>query len=651
MTSADNTARAAARVRADLRLFESLPRFGQALLSGLRILAAATVSLVRKPVSTICHGSALRFCPVFPLVLLLLPSLTASPAGPPQAKLEHREVILLYSFGRDFGTYTEVAENFKIALTQTCPSPVEILEVSMAPLLSLPTPDDGPLLSYILSLAMREPRTLIVSIGGPAARFLIRNRATLLPVAKLLAGGVDDRWLGDLAGESGIDVVPIRYDGTAVVEESLGLLPETKRIVVVFGGSQLSRFWIAEFRSELSRLSNRVRVTWANEWSLEEMERRLADLPPQTIIFFGELWVDAAGIPFPGYTALKRLHEAANAPIFGLHSGQLGMGIVGGRLLSESEVGRRIAAAALRVMDGEALRAQDTAPVVPGNPTFDFRELERWGIRESLLPPGSSILFRPPSLWERYGIPLVIVSVIIGLQAALIGSLIIQVRHRRETEGGFRALSRRLLAAHEDERGRLARELHDDFTQRLARLAIDTALLERALDSPTLAGSAATIRDGLIHLSEDVHALSYRLHPSTLDLLGLEEALKWECIHFSRTHSIEAKIASFEAPSKLPDEIGICIFRIAQESLRNVARHSQASSVVLSVEQTGDTLHLTVRDNGMGFDSGDLRSRPTLGIASMRERTELVRGTFEIVSARGQGTTVIVSVPLKGIAV
>jgi len=216
----------------------------------------------------------------------------------------------------------------------------------------------------------------------------------------------------------------------------------------------------------------------------------------------------------------------------------------------------------------------------------------------------------------------------------------------RESGETSQKLSWRLLTAHEDERRRLARELHDDITQRLARLAIDAARFEPI--EPHAHGDAPwSVHSELVRLSEDVHALSYRLHPSILDDLGLAEALKAECEHVSRREPVQVQVEVQPVPDKLPHDVALCIFRIAQEALRNVARHARASVATVSLALKEGGLLLAVKDNGIGFDIDATQSRPSLGRAGMGERVRLLGGTFYIKSTPGQGTTVSAWVPLK----
>jgi PAS domain S-box-containing protein len=213
----------------------------------------------------------------------------------------------------------------------------------------------------------------------------------------------------------------------------------------------------------------------------------------------------------------------------------------------------------------------------------------------------------------------------------------VEVSHRE-----IQQLAGRLITAHEDERRRLARELHDDVTQRLARLAIDAARLERGTGTD---GAVADMRRDLVRLSKDVHALSYRLHPSVLDDLGLVEALKAECDRVARHGALRVEVDAHDVPQALTSDASLCLFRIAQEALSNAARHARASAVSVLLSPSGEGLQLAVSDNGSGFDLGRSPDHASLGFASMRERVRLLRGELHIESTPGRGTTVVAWVP------
>jgi len=222
------------------------------------------------------------------------------------------------------------------------------------------------------------------------------------------------------------------------------------------------------------------------------------------------------------------------------------------------------------------------------------------------------------------------------------------ITERKQVEDELRDLSRRLIGAHEEERALLARELHDDLTQRVAVLAIEAGRAELADSDGPQATAMRSVREGLVRLSEDIHTLAYQLHPSVLDELGLVEALRAECERQGRRGRLELSLKLDPLPTEVGREAALCLFRVAQEALNNVARHGGASATSVTLRQMDDGLLLAVRDDGVGFDPASPGRGRSLGLASMRERARLVNGTLDIESAPGRGTSVIAWVPTEG---
>jgi PAS domain S-box-containing protein len=234
----------------------------------------------------------------------------------------------------------------------------------------------------------------------------------------------------------------------------------------------------------------------------------------------------------------------------------------------------------------------------------------------------------------------------------LVLATIIDITDRKRAEEQLRVsheqqrdLVSRLFRAQEVERRRLAREMHDDLTQRLAVMAIDIGKLEEQLNLPvSVAELLRGTRDQLVKLSEDVHALSRQLHPSILEDLGLTRALRSECVLFQQREGIAVIYQTDNVPASLPRDTALCLYRIAQEALRNVARHAATSSVEVSlIGYDGDVL-LTVSDAGKGFDVEGGRSQRGLGLASMEERARLIGAELSIHSHPDKGTTITVLV-------
>ncbi len=221
----------------------------------------------------------------------------------------------------------------------------------------------------------------------------------------------------------------------------------------------------------------------------------------------------------------------------------------------------------------------------------------------------------------------------------------------RKTQDELRLLAGRLLQAQEDERRRIAREMHDDWSQRLAVLARSTPaeVVETQLGPSSNAHrQIQEMRGEMVRLSEDVHALSRQLHPSILDDLGLVDALRSECAGVARREGVAVAYHSDDVTASLPKDAALCVYRVAQEALRNVVKHAGTDKARVSLIKSDRKLILTIQDWGAGFDSAEVRSRMGLGLSSMEERVRLVRGELSVVSEPGQGTTVTVRVPLAG---
>lgn len=223
-----------------------------------------------------------------------------------------------------------------------------------------------------------------------------------------------------------------------------------------------------------------------------------------------------------------------------------------------------------------------------------------------------------------------------------------QVIERSRAESAVRALAGKLFTAQEEERSRVAREIHDDMTQRIAALAIEVGKLEQVYKTPEpLACKLSEIKNRLIKLSQDVQLLSRQLHPSILDDLGLVEALRSECAGFSQREGIAIHFLPRDIPPAIPKEVGLCLYRIAQEGLRNITRHSGAEKAQVSLTAVEDSILLSIEDTGVGFDPEQVRKkRPGLGLVSMEERARLIGGEFAFDSQPGRGTLIEVWAPL-----
>jgi len=224
------------------------------------------------------------------------------------------------------------------------------------------------------------------------------------------------------------------------------------------------------------------------------------------------------------------------------------------------------------------------------------------------------------------------------------------VTERRESDQDRLELSGRLINAQEQERRRLARELHDDFSQRLAILATDLEAVSEMIElSPGKAKQRLCEMWKLANeIGTDLHLLSRRLHSSVLDALGLTTAIDAYCKEITKKHGIEIDLSQKTLPKSISSDINLCLFRIMQEGLRNVIKHSHASKVEVRLVRQNGTLCLTLSDNGNGFDCSKSYLSQGIGIQSMRERVRMLNGTFEMRSRLTAGTQIAVAIPFKG---
>ena len=232
-----------------------------------------------------------------------------------------------------------------------------------------------------------------------------------------------------------------------------------------------------------------------------------------------------------------------------------------------------------------------------------------------------------------------------GSFAGYIGSAL-DVTERRLAAEALATIHQQLIDAHEDERSRIARELHDDISQRLAVLTISLDALGRTSAAPGSDGRPAIeeARDEVMNLARDVQALSHRLHPSRLELLGITKAAAALCREISSLRALEIRFNAESVPDGLSRRVAMCLYRVLQEALQNAIKHSGVGKMEVSLRGGVDQIELTVRDFGAGFDVST--TGRGLGLTSMEERVRAVRGRLAILSEPQRGTTIHASVPL-----
>jgi signal transduction histidine kinase len=364
------------------------------------------------------------------LVLAAIPpgSASSAPRGEP------KRVLMLHSFGRDFRPWSAYALRIKAELERQSQWPLELQEHTLLTARFNNPGPETPFVDYLRSLYTSRPPDIVLSIGAPAARFVQKYRAELFPETPMVLTAVEQRLVDRTLQTSNDTVISVYNDFSTFFGSILRVLPDTQTIAVVTGASPLENFWVNEAKREAKPFENRVAFVWYADLSFEEILKRATALPPHTVLFWGLMSVDAAGVTHEGDIALRSLHAVANAPIFSFQEAFFDGDTVGGPMHSIDESSRMTANATIRILGGEKAGDIKVQPIGFASPKYDWREMQRWGINESNLPPGSEVLFREPRIWEKYAWQLSLIAIVILIQGALISRLLGERRHRRLAE-------------------------------------------------------------------------------------------------------------------------------------------------------------------------------------------------------------------------
>jgi signal transduction histidine kinase/ABC-type uncharacterized transport system substrate-binding protein len=496
--------------------------------------------------------------------------------------------------------------------------------------------------AYIRKYQRRRP-DLIIAIGPSPVRFMVDSHENFFAGIPIVFGGTSEPQADNPTLDFHFSGCWAIYEPAKTLDVALRLQPGSKYVVVVGGSSSFDKHVEAIFRERLHSYESSLDFTYLTDLDMPSLLERLKHLPAHTIVLYTHIGMDAKGTHYIGASqAGPMVANAANAPVFGPSDVDLGHGQVGGYLHSFAKEGKIVGGIAVRILDGE--RPQDI-PIVRGANIymFDWRALRRWGFRESALPSGSAVLYRAPTLWQRSKWVWVVSLVTMLCLSAL--ALYVRLKSAKDRQV---ALSGMLINAQEKERSRLASEIHDDFSQRLALIALELETAEETIGtSPVEAVQQVhNVLNSASEIGADLHTLSHRLHSSTLERLGLVPGVTALCKEFAAQQGIEIDLVTDDVPRSVHPDVALCLFRIVQEGLRNLKKHSGAAKARVRLRRVGDKLLVTVYDQGAGFDVHDLGKKEGLGIRSMEERADLLGGRFEIHSKPSKGTRVEAWVPL-----
>jgi signal transduction histidine kinase len=500
---------------------------------------------------------------------------------------------------------------------------------------------------------------IILTNGSAALQFALRYRDELFP-------GVPIVFTAVAVPELTVSHLPTGVNGMVrdfVFGENLELIlklhPSLQRVFVIAQAPAVKGY-DELVRSALDRYSDRVELTYIKEPTVPALLAAVRAIPRGSVILYTRYApIDAARIRYPDEIA-SLVAEAAPVPTYGASEVYMGKGIVGGVMRDQKETGTALAEMARRMLDGAP---PERISKVPTAAMFDWRQVTRWGIDVSRLPPESEILFRTQTAWETYKAYIVGTIVVVTAQLLLIAGLLTQRARRRRAEGTIRTreadlrtsyerirqLAGRLISAQEATRASIAQDLHDDVCQQLAHVSLDIESLKtssKQLQDPATERALMELARDTRGALESIRQLSHDLHPASLRIVGLAPALRAHCGEVALRHNVQVAFATDSDLGRLPANLAVGLFRIAQESLRNGIVHGAANHLAVSLNRIGAEVQLAITDNGRGFDLDAARQAGGLGLVSMEERANGFGGEMRIVTGLGKGTTIRVSVPV-----
>ncbi len=359
--------------------------------------------------------------------------------------------------------------------------------------------------------------------------------------------------------------------------------------------------------------------------------------------------------PFVPHEAAERIAAASSAPVYGFLDQYLGRGIVGGQLYSVGTQGEEAAKLTVRILAGTRPEAIPLVEPEAGTLMFDWRQLQRWGIREDRLPPGSIVQFKEIGFWELYRWRIVAVIAFVAIQSLLIVGLLVQQSRRtraeasrQRSEESLQKLTGQLMYLQEVERRRIAGELHDGLGQELAIIRNRATVALRHADNTNLvAEQLKEISETAVSAINEVREIAHNLRPYELDRFGLIQAIESMIERVSNSFSLRLLSSLDDINGLLSTDSETVIYRIVQEGLNNVIKHAGATEVRVTLKHLGNEVAVTVEDNGKGIETIDSMKRSGFGLAGIQERARMLGGSCTVESRPGQGTILTVRLALS----
>ena len=496
---------------------------------------------------------------------------------------------------------------------------------------------------------------VVIAMRDPSLQFVLEHRARLFPDATIVTaglGGGDGR--GVAAGMTGVRVVSAY---SATLKAALQLHPQTRQVYVVAITPDPRQAEIV--REELQQFSTQVELTYLNAETFAHLIATVKSLPRGALLLYASY--RSHDTERNQVVHARQLAEAASVPVYAGFESLVGTGVVGGMVNDVRGTGLRVGEIARQVVNGTP---PEDIPIVdaPAVPIFDWRALRRWGLDPQKLPQGADVRFQGPTAWQQSRW-LILAVMVVGVQTVLIATLLRHRRRRRLAEKALlsreaklraswdrtRQLAGSLIHAQEAARIALSRDLHDDICQDIVGIAMSlNTVIESSgkIQDPKNQYALTKLHRWTLGVADHVRRISHELHPASLQLLGLMPAVKAHCLEVEARYQTQISVHTTGEMKSIHPNTALCLFRVAQEGMRNAAVHGGARHIEVSLSRFDDDIALALRDDGRGFDvESTRRDCPGLGLVIMEERVRAVGGEVMTWSEPGAGTTVLVCVP------
>jgi len=606
------------------------------------------------------------------VLLTLVAGSSAQSAAAPSDRPKF--ILFLQSYGSSFQPFATWSMETRRELISQSPWPLTFQEHSLVTAVAGNDSAEAQFVAYLTSLYAQTPPDLIVAFGGPAARFVQKYRAGLFPAAPMLLAAVNARRFDPSMLTPKDAVVSTLVEHVLLFENILRLLPETKTIAVIIGNSPPEQSWVKELRQEVEPLlGDRVDLRFYNERPFAETLQELATLPPGSAIFFQQMMVDGIGAVYGDKEPLKSISDVANAPIFTFDQSLFRGKVVGGPMTSPVEGARSSAAVAVRILGGEKPDGIHVPPIVFSEPKYDWRELRRWNISERRLPPGSEVLFRELTPWQRYPVQISLVAAAVLLQAGLIAVLLRERRRRHIAEVESQQRMSELARVNRfSTAGELGASIAHEINQPLGAILANAEAAHIILESPSPDIPALReIVSEILHNDERASAVIKRIRslmkkaPFELKNLDLND-LAEETVGFLSTlaHARDVELSTDISPDPLPilgdgvqlQQVILNLVVNAIEAMKDLPGERRAVSVRTS--RCDKFAELSVSDSGPGIPEDTLKrifdpffttksEGMGMGLSIAQTIVEAHRGKITATNRAGGGASFSIRLPLE----